>query len=149
MATTAQIIERLTTVRDSVRDLLVSSIEETAEQYVDLNTEQMYQGLDGSGQKISPQYKLQEYADMKSQMNSAPGYGTPDLKLTGAFYQGYGVRVEGDDVIKDSDVEYADELFERYGNAIGELDEENHEQYVEGDLAPVFMDKVREITGLT
>jgi len=81
-------------------------------------------------------------------MNPAPGYGNPDLKLTGAFYQGYGIRVEGDEVIKDSDVEYADDLFLKYGNAIGQLDEQRHEQYVEEELAPTLYEKVREQTGL-
>jgi hypothetical protein len=146
MATTTEMLERLRSL--NVRDLLVSSIEETAAEYVELNTRQMYQGLDGNGQKIQPTYRRQRYARVKNEMNSAPGYGVPDLKLTGAFYQGYGVRVEGDEVVKDSDVPYADDLFEKYGNAIGELDEDFHEEYVDGNLAPLFYDKVREETGL-
>jgi hypothetical protein len=149
MSTTAELIQRLTQLRDNMREVLVDSIEETASIYVDLNTEQMYVGKDGTGRSISPMYKFIEYANQKSAMNPAPGFGVPDLKLTGAFYEGYTVHVEGDQVIKDSTVEYADKLFEKYGNAIGELDDDFHQQYVEGDLAPVFMDKVREITGLS
>jgi hypothetical protein len=146
MATASEIEERLKAL--DLRKLLTESIEETADQYVELNQQQMYAGKDGDGREISPQYARQDYAVMKNQMNPAPGYGTPDLKLTGAFYQGYGVRVEGDEVIKDSNVEYADQLFEKYGNAIGELDEGRHEEYVEGEMGPVFYDKVREQTGL-
>lgn len=148
MATAAQLIQRITTLRDNMRETLVEAIEETADQYVELNTKQMYAGLDGTGRQISPQYASQEYATQKNQMNPAPGYGTPDAYLTGAFYRGYGIRVEGDQVIKDSDVEYADKLFEKYGNELGELDDDSREQYINEGMAPVFYDKVREITGL-
>lgn len=146
MATTTDIIERLQGM--NLQELLTESILETAEQYVDLNTAQLYQGKDGDGQPISPQYAWDTYAAEKNQMNPTPGYGIPDLKLTGAFYRGYTLQVEGDEVIKDSDVEYADDLFTKYGNQIGELDEVNHDEYVNGEMAPVFYDKVRELTGL-
>lgn len=146
MAYTRDIIERLQGL--NLESLLTESIAETAAQYVDLNTAQLYQGKDGDGQAISPLYRSNGYADEKSRMNSAPGYGVPDLKLTGAFYRGYTVRVEGQDLVKDSNVEYADELFNKYGNAIGQLNEVNHEEYVERELAPVLYDKVREQTGL-
>lgn len=146
MATTRDIIERLQGL--NLQELLTESIEETAAQYVDLNTAQMYQGKDGDGQSIAPQYGSESYANEKNQMNPTPGYGIPDLRLSGAFYRGYKVRVEGQDLVKDSDVPYADELFNKYGNAIGQLDEVNHEEYVEQELAPVLYDKVREQTGL-
>lgn len=146
MATASELIERLQGL--NLREILTESIEETAPQYVELNTQQLFKGLDGTGGSIHPLYRSAKYARMKNQMNALPGYGTPDLKLTGAFYQGYGVRVEGDEVVKDSDVAYADDLFEKYGNAIGELDEENHEAYIDNGLSPVFTDKVREQTGL-
>jgi len=146
MATASQLEERLRNL--NLRDILIASIQETAADYAVLNTNQLYEGVDGTGQKIAPQYASEGYADMKSKMNSAPGYGTPDLHLTGAFYRGYQLVVEGDELIKDSNVEYADELFEKYGNHIGQLDAENHEQYVDNTLAPVFYDKVREETGL-
>lgn len=146
MATATEMIERLQNL--NLHDALVSSIEETAADYAVLNTGQMYEGLDGSGQKISPQYKSPQYAQEKHEMNPLPGYGYPDAHLTGAFYRGYGMRVEGDELVKDSNVDYADKLFEKYGNELGQLDPENHEKYIEGALAPVFYEKIREETGL-
>lgn len=146
MATATEILERLQSL--SVREMLIESIEETADLYVDLNTAQLLEGKDGDNQPLRPQYAIESYADQKNRMNPLPGYGNPDLKLTGAFYKGYGVRVEGTDVVKFSTVSYADGLFEKYGNAIGQLDEERHEEYVQGDLAPILYDKFREQTGL-
>lgn len=146
MATASQLLERLQNL--NLRDTLVSSIEETAADYAVLNTGQMYEGLDGTGQKILPQYKSPQYAREKNYMNPLPGYGYPDAHLTGAFYRGYRLTVEGDELVKDSNVDYADKLFEKYDNELGQLDEENHEKYIDEALAPVFYDKVREETGL-
>ncbi len=146
MATATEMIERLQGL--NIRDLLIESIEETAQQYVELNTAQLYEGKDGNDQPLNPTYASPKYARVKNEMNPTPGYGNPDLKLTGAFYGGYELRVEGDDLVKDSDVEYADDLFAKYGNAIGQLDEANHEQYVNEEMAPVLYEKVRELTGL-
>ncbi len=146
MATTSDLLERLQSL--NLRELLADSIEETAPEYVELNTQQLFKGLDGMGQSIRPLYRSAKYARVKNQSNPLPGYGTPDLKLTGAFYQGYELKVEGDELVKDSDVDYADQLFEKYGNEIGQLDEENHEEYIQENLAPAFYDRVREQTGL-
>lgn len=146
MATATQILARLKGL--NVKDLVTESIMETADRYVELNLAQLLQGKDGNDQPLRPSYARARYARVKFEMNPAPGYGNPDARLTGAFYKGYGVRVEGDQVIKDSNVEYADDLFEKYGNAIGQLDEERHQEYTEEDLAPVLYEKFREQTGL-
>lgn len=52
----------------------------------DLNKEQLQEGKTPKGQKLKPDYSRVRYARAKQQQNPLPGFGTPDLKLTGKFY---------------------------------------------------------------
>jgi hypothetical protein len=55
---------------------------------IDLNLFQLEQGLNATGKKLG-RYKSNSYAKRKNQMNSLPGFGIPDLKLTGAFWNAF------------------------------------------------------------
>lgn len=125
-----------------VQAVAVASMEETAQDFIDLNTEQMYAGKDSDGEPIQPDYKSDVYAQMKNRMNPAPGYGVPDLKATGAFYAGYTLKVDAGQVTEDSDVEYADKLTEQYGEQIWGLDDENLAAYRTGPFWSVLKKKV-------
>jgi len=117
-------------------------MEETSEEFIRLNTEQMYAGKDSAGREMSPQYASQGYADEKHGMNPTPGYGTPDLKYSGAFYQGYELEVQGDKVKEDSRVQYAGKLTAKYGEQIWGLDPENLSIYRQETLVPLMRYKV-------
>lgn len=47
--------------------------------------EQHKRGENGKGSKITPSYRGKGYATFKQSLNPAPGYGTPDATLTGAY----------------------------------------------------------------
>lgn len=126
----------------SVQAEAEGALDDTADDFAELNTQQMYRGLDSTGQPIAPQYARADYAQMKNQMNPAPGYGTPDLYLTGAFYRGYTLRVEGGQVTEDSDVDYADDLTEKYGPDIWGLDDENLASYRTGPFWEALKERV-------
>lgn len=51
-----------------------------------LNTGQLYEGKTPKGQKLTPKYSRVRYARAKNELNPLPGFGTPDLKVTGDFY---------------------------------------------------------------
>ncbi len=71
---------------------------ELQDEIVRLNTqEQLFKGKDATGQKITPKYKRRRYAVAKNRMNPQPGMGTPDFKVTGAFYKGFYVKPIKDD----------------------------------------------------
>ncbi len=55
---------------------------------LDLNRSQLEQGLNAEGKKFRP-YVNKRYAEKKAGMNSLPGYGNPDLKLTGRFWKAF------------------------------------------------------------
>jgi hypothetical protein len=120
-----------------------SSMMETAQDFIDLNTQQMYEGKDSQDEQIQPTYKRPRYARVKNQMNPTPGYGVPDLKLSGDFYKGYTLKVDGDQVIEDSDVDYAKYLTERYGVKIWGLNDSNLSAYRTGPFWSVLKQKVQ------
>lgn len=53
---------------------------------IDLNLFQLEQGLNADGKKFR-RYKNKGYAAKKNAMNSLPGYGIPDLNVTGTFWK--------------------------------------------------------------
>src|SRR5690348_238105 len=103
MAYATEIIERLEQLKSGFTTMLEESIQETESGFIDLNTQQMYEGKNSDGGEIGA-YRSEVYAEMKNQMNSLPGFGVPDLKLTGAFYEGYSLRIQGGEIEETSNV---------------------------------------------
>lgn len=65
------------------------------EAIVEYNREQLSEGIRSDLQQIRPVYVDQWYANMKQRMNNKPKNGTPDLKLTGSFYDGFVIKMQG------------------------------------------------------
>ena len=59
---------------------------ETQEIITALNTGQLHEGKTPEGRKLTPKYSWVRYARAKNELNPLPGFGTPDLKVTGDFY---------------------------------------------------------------
>ncbi len=73
-----------------------------------LNREQLEAGLGNDQRKLRPKYKgsranasasSKRYARKKSSLNSKPGFGTPDLKLTGEYHRSLDAKIKGDELI--------------------------------------------------
>lgn len=63
------------------------------DEIVRLNTqEQLLEGVDSTGKKITPKYKRRRYAVAKNRINPKAGLGTPDFKVKGDFYKGFYVK---------------------------------------------------------
>lgn len=125
----------------NVAQVAEETIEETKQAFIDLNTAQMYKGLDNTGQPIHPAYRSPKYARVKHEMNPLPGLGIPDAHVTGAFYRGYTLMAQGGKVTENSTVPYADELSEKYPEMWG-LDPENLVTYRTGPFWSVLKNKV-------
>lgn len=70
---------------------------------IDLVRSQLNRGEDGNGKKLHPYYGgsyTSGYVDEKHSMNPRPGYGTPDLYLTGDFYEGMFMQEVKEDYAK-------------------------------------------------
>lgn len=125
----------------NIQEATEEAVEMTAEEFVTFNTAQLYAGKNALGRPIAPGYAWETYADKKHAMNPKPGYGIPDAYLTGAFYSGFGISAQGGQVIEDSDVEYADKLFEKYDH-LGGLDPENLDRYRSGPFKEALKQRV-------
>ena len=133
----------------NLKEVVLEAIEDHKEDYVKLNLEQLYQGLNPEGEKITPEYVEGPYRRKKARMNSAPGEGTPDFFLSGEMYEETHADVDGEDIEIKSDVNYAQYNEERWGNAeIWGLSPENYEEFVQETLQPLIVEKVSELTGL-
>lgn len=148
MATPGEISTQLEEL--NIQEIIQEAVQEVSEEYVRKNLDQLYEGLGSDGQKIEPNYRSAKYARVKNEMNSKPGLGTPDLKVTGTFYDGTEATLEGDDLVEQSSVEYAQYLEKNYTEErIWGLTEENHEQFINEDVRPLIMEKIRALTGLS
>ena len=115
-------------------DIVVSS----DDRIVEIQKDQMTSGKDSTGEGIAPSYYSDAYAEMKQKMNRRPEFGTPDLRLTGAFYDGF--YLDFNKLVVSSTDEKADLLKKKYGNWIFGLSEESVSRYLEY-FNPKFMEE--------
>lgn len=113
----------------------------------DLIKEQLTSGYSAKG-KIKPKYRNHAYARMKSEMNALPGIGTPDLRLTGAFYNSIQVDIGGQDVEFLATDSKSESLTEKYGDEVLGMSEKQHNYLVEEPLYSTFIGLIKEKTGL-
>jgi len=122
---------------------------QTRFEIVRYNTEeQLAKGIRSDGQNIAPSYRDREYAEGKFEANSLPGFGTPDLKLTGSFYKGFYVAVDTEIYEIDSRDSKTDKLLKKYGENIFGLTQPNKEQYATKSIYPKIKDYIESRTGL-
>lgn len=115
---------------------------------VDMNTATLKQGLDATGNPITPSYFSDDYAEMKNRMNPRPGFGTPDLFLEGDFQEGYFLKEIPGGWETDSRDEKRNMLVSKYSDAIfgnTEQDEtEFNEEYILPELVEWIMSTLNE-----
>jgi hypothetical protein len=133
----------------NLKEVVLEAIEDHKEEYVKLNLEQLYQGLNPQGEKITPEYAPTYYRKKKARMNPTPGEGTPDFKLSGDSYEETHAEVDQDEIEIKTETEYFKYNEERWGDAeIWGLDPDNHQEFVQEILQPLIVEKVSELTGL-
>lgn len=126
----------------NVAEKATQAVTETADQISSLNTEQMHRGLNSEGRPIG-EYKLPAYAEAKHRMNPLPGFGVPDLKVTGAFYEGIFTGVEGLKVETDSVDSKTERLKELFGEVIFGLSDNYKSEYIREFLRPEFVGAIK------
>lgn len=75
-------------------EVIAEIMEEMSVKAIILNLEQLKKGLNAEGKKFR-RYRSKAYARRKNGMNSAPGFGNPDLRLKGDFYRGFTADIKG------------------------------------------------------
>lgn len=64
------------------------TVVEYKDEIVQLNREQLMDGVNKNNVKITPEYTSESYAKSKNKRNPSAGYLTPDLYNKGSFHEG-------------------------------------------------------------
>lgn len=119
---------------------MIDSLYDTKDQYLAIQKDQLYTGVDSRGSHLLT-YKNKYYARKKNEMNPIPGYGNPDLRLTGAFYNAMKADVNSEGLTVYSTDQKAGMLEAKYGKSIFTLFEEWRDDYLML-LQPIFVENL-------
>lgn len=104
-------------------------IEQDSDTVIDLNQEQLYErSVDKNGAPLRL-YGSVGYSLDKNKMNSKPGFGRPDLYLTGAFYRGFKIKATRNILTITSSDSKTSALTKKYGRDIFGLDEQSKDKF--------------------
>lgn len=127
--------------------LIDESLNETTSDFDNIQRDQLLSGKANTGKEIEPLYRRRKYADAKHDMNPLPGYGIPDLKLTGSFHRGIDVKAGRESFNIISTDKKAIELEQKYSDIFG-LGGKFKSEYIKEKLAPALKKKISKFTGL-
>lgn len=139
--------------------VIVGIIDDNKEKIVDLQKEQLLEGMGADGQYIRPFYSenpyfkslgaAMRYAKWKQVISPNPKRpeDVPNLFINGYLHNSLFVDIQGQTVDIDSTVPFADEVFSVHKNAIG-LDESNRKVFAETVTLPEFAKVFEQQTGV-
>jgi hypothetical protein len=122
------------------------AINATRSSILDKQRDQLLHGLTASGGKIGF-YKSAVYAAKKNKMNSLPGFGIMDWKLTGSLHKELFVEPRGGTLFISSLDPKTESLVEKEGDPFG-LTSKNKKAYIKESLFAVFMKRIRKAISL-
>ncbi len=153
MCTIAEMHRRFQALRIS-QDHTVGAIELTAVQLADVNRKQLMTGRNADGDKVIPDYSKyggeDSYAALKHSMNPVPGFGTPDLYLTGSFHKSIRVYLTSGKLNWEATDLKATELLAKYGKGgpvLGVYQNTALENYQNSYLYPISISIIKAATG--
>jgi hypothetical protein len=76
-----------------IKEQVMFTVVEYKDEFVQLNREQLMDGVNKNNVKITPEYKSERYAKYKNNRNPSAGYLTPDLYNKGSFHEGIVLNV--------------------------------------------------------
>lgn len=123
-----------------VSQLAVESIEDTRNDLIEWQKEQLFLGKKQTGSDITPFYKP---ATIREKKKKGQPTDRVTLKDTGVFYNAVFVDVRSAEFVIDSEDRKAPWLIDKYGESIFGLGGVFKVGYI-SELQPVFVDKVRE-----
>jgi len=127
MTTIADMYRRFKSI--NLRQQVPILIEQDADTVTDLNKEQLYErSVDKNGAPLRL-YGSVGYSLDKNRINPRPGFGRPDLYLTGAFYRGFNIRVTRNALTITSSDSKTSMLTKKYGQDIFGLDQQSRDKF--------------------
>lgn len=118
MARLGKLYERIQSL--NIDQLAKEAVEETRDQLLDIQRDQLLHGEAKDGSKIG-KYKNPKYAAKKLAKNPLAGSGNVDLKLTGEYHEELFVDIRQQTLIIDSaaDPDKVANINEMYGDPLG------------------------------
>lgn len=145
----------------SLDSLVTGAIDQTSEEIIALNQQQLYSGRLSDGSFVSPTYQedpyfktpeaAQRYSDWKDTItpNDERPPGVPNLFINGQFYSTWRVRASGSKILFESSDPNAPDIEERFGARIYGLDDDSMDQYRSETFFPVLRERITAETELT
>lgn len=133
---------------------LEKAINETIDQYKELNKAQLYAGKDKHGQDLSPRYlddpyfktreEAQRYSDWKDKItpNNLRTPGIPNLFINGTYYNSWQTRISGNKIETQASYERAKSIEDKFSNDVYGLDDENMIKY-RAIVKPIFQTETK------
>lgn len=148
MATIFDFNKRIQAVE--IKPIIALCVEQSQYEILSFNRGQLYMGYGSNDNPLSPKYRSEGYAEFKQSQNPKPGLGTPDLFLSGAFYNSLQLDVNKSQMTftVSSKDEKAPKLERKYGEKIYGLDSENKGYFSQEILRPKIIDKLRTAIGV-
>jgi hypothetical protein len=138
------IARKLKTLRDSLPELIIETVEEAAPQLEDLVIAQLYSGIDAEGKRIEP-----EYTPFTKEIKKAKGQPIDRVTTrdTGDFHSSIYQKISGTKVEYDARDRKYGKLSEKYSPDLLGLTEQSQEIAKAEILAPILYDKLKTFAG--
>jgi len=137
-------VAKLDLTKEAIRAIVTHK-----EDIADINRDQLLDGLNTDGVKITPDYQSPAYARMKNRMNGAPGYGTPDLYKHGNFHEGIKVDVVNKDTFEQNSTDSKNQMLKKKYPKILGLSESGKEELIDNKgFEDTLLSNIKEVTKL-
>lgn len=158
MTTVQELIDRLEKV--SIHQLTMESLDETKENILESQKEQLLEGKTSEGTDITPSYlddpyfksraSAQRYSDWKDEItpNSKRSKGTPNLYINGHYHSRLEIEIGDDDITTSNSADFDPDVERKYGNKLLGLEAEKLESFTFGPFWGVLKQKLEEATKL-
>jgi hypothetical protein len=149
MATIQEMISRIQALNQQTEQIATATVEQTKEDYLELNASQLAQGVDKNGDSITldgngytPYTK-----DLKEKYGQGIGAITDHVTLymTGAMYKSETLGVQGRDILLNFNTDYSDELLGRTGDTVLGLNADSREDYIHGPFISALKPQIEAI----
>lgn len=155
MITIADMERRALALKQSIETLTVKAIDQTKEQLLEANRDQLYDGKNRLGQDITPGYlddpyfktkeSAQRYSDWKDTITPNPDRtkGIPNLYIVGTYHKSIKIDVSGLSIVYTATFR-GEDIERKYGENIYGLGGERKVRYTQGVLKPVYYSLIKD-----
>lgn len=160
MNTIIDVAERIKNLALHIEKEVSVIIDNTKEQILIKNKQQLMEGVKEDGNEITPSYlndpyfktkeAAQRYSNWKDKItpNSKRKSGTPNLYINGFYHNSITINVRGEKIIIESKESIGKKIEQKYGDSIYGLNETNNQLYIKETFFPALKTYIEETTQL-